>query len=398
MLRVQNDILKAIDRQHSVFLVLLDLSAAFDTVNHVILLERMFSRFGVDGLALRWFESYLSDRSFQVSVQGGVSTSRSFQCGVPQGSILGPILFLMYTSPIGDILREHCIDFHLYADDTQLYVTFETSSLEEMEFAKCKVEACVSEIDKWMMSNKLKLNTDKTEVLLLSAAHRPRPPFESLRCCGHDISPKSTARNIGVIFDGKMSLENQITSMCKSCFFHIKNIWKIRKFISFEACETLVHAFISSRLDFCNSLLYGMPKYLIQKLQRVQNAAARLVSGCHKHDHITPVLYRLHWLPVEQRIEYKILLLTFKALNDCAPSYLSELVKPYVPPRSLRSKSSNLLTRGSFKLKSYGKRAFSNAAPELWNSIPSDIRQCLDISCFKRKLKTFLFKKAYSSN
>ena len=186
--------------------------------------------------------------------------------------------------------------------------------------------------------------------------------------------------------------------MCKSCFFHIKNIWKIRKFISFEACETLVHAFISSRLDFCNSLLYGMPKYLIQKLQRVQNAAARLVSGCHQHDHITPVLYRLHWLPVEQRIEYKILLLTFKALNDCAPSYLSELVKPYVPPLSLRSKSFNLLTRGSYRLKSYGKRAFSNAAPELWNSIPSDIRSCLDISCFKRELKTFLFKKAYSSD
>ena len=267
-----------------------------------------------------------------------------------------------------------------------------------MGFARCKVEACVHEIDKWMMSNKLKLNTDKTEVLLLSAAHRPRPPFDSLRCCGHDISPKSTVRNIGVIFDEKMSLENHITSMCKSCFFHIKNIWKIRKFISFDACETLVHAFISSRLDFCNSLLYGMPKYLIQKLQRVQNAAARLVSGCRKHDHITPVLYRLHWLPVEQRIEYKILLLTFKALNDCAPSYLSELVKPYVPPRSLRSKSFNLLTRSSFRLKSYGKRAFSNAAPELWNSIPSDIRNCLDISCFKRELKTFLFKKAYSSN
>ena len=208
LLRVHNDILKAIDGQRSVFLVLLDLSAAFNTVNHEILLERLFSRFGVNGLALRWFESYLSDRSFQVSVQGGISTSRSFQCGVPQGSILGPILFLMYTSPIGDILREHCINFHLYADDTQLYITFETSSLEEMGFARCKVEACVHEIDKWMMSNKLKLNTDKTEVLLLSAAHRPRPPFDSLRCCGHDISPKSTVRNIGVIFDEKISLEN----------------------------------------------------------------------------------------------------------------------------------------------------------------------------------------------
>ena len=146
-----------------------------------------------------------------------------------------------------------------------------------------------------------------------------------------------------------MSLENQISSLCKSCFFHIKNIWKIRKFISFEACETLVRTFISSRLDLCNSI-HGLPKYQIQKLQRVQNAAARLVSCSHKYEHITPVLRRLHWLPVEQRIQYKILLLTFKALNGSSPSYIRDLVKQYSPPRSLRTKELPLLTRGTFRL------------------------------------------------
>ena len=398
LLRVHNDILRAIDEKRSVFLILLDLSAAFDTVNHSILLDRMFSRFGIKEQALEWFKSYLNGRSFRVCVEGGTSTNRSFQCGVPQGSILGPILFLIYTSPIGDILRKHGIDFHLYADDTQLYITFETSSLQEMEQAKRKVEACVYDIDNWMTTNKLKLNTDKTEVLLLSAAHRPRPSFESLRCGSLDISPKSTVRNIGVIFDEKVSLENQITSLCKSCFFHIKNIWKIRKFISYEACETLVHAFISSRLDFCNSILYGLPKYQIQKLQRVQNAAGRLVSGSHKYEHITPVLKRLHWLPVEQRIQYKILLLTFKALHGSSPSYIRDLVEQYSPPRSLRTKELHLLTRGTFRLITYGKRAFSNAAPELWNSIPLDIRQCQDITSFKQKLKTFLFKKGFQES
>ena len=171
-------------------------------------------------------------------------------------------------------------DFHLYADDTQLYITFETSSSDEMELAKFRLESCVSDIDSWMTRNKLKLNTDKTEIAVLSAAHRPRPPIDSLKCCDHNISSSSSVRDIGVIFDDKMSLENQITSICKSCFFHIKNIWKIRKCISLKACETLVHAFISSKLDFCNSLLYGMPRHLIQRLQQVQNAAARLVSCC----------------------------------------------------------------------------------------------------------------------
>lgn len=150
----------------------------------------MFSRFGIKEQALEWFKSYLNGRSFRVCVEGGTSTNRSFQCGVPQGSILGPILFLIYTSPIGDILRKHGIDFHLYADDTQLYITFDTSSLQEMEQAKRKVEACVYDIDNWMTTNKLKLNTDKTEVLLLSAAHRPRPSFDSLRCGGLDLPPK----------------------------------------------------------------------------------------------------------------------------------------------------------------------------------------------------------------
>ena len=163
------------------FLILLDLSAAFDTVSHSILLDRMFSRFGINEQALEWFKSYLNGRSFSVCVEGGTSTNRSFQCGVPQGSILGPrpILFLIYTSPIDDILRKHGIDFHLYADDTQLYITFGTSSnsLQEMEQTKRKVEASVYDIDNWMTTNKLKLNTDKTEVLLLSAAHRPRPSF-----------------------------------------------------------------------------------------------------------------------------------------------------------------------------------------------------------------------------
>ena len=265
-----------------------------------------------------------------------------------------------------------------------------------MESAKYQVESCLSGIDYWMTANKLKLNNDKTEITVLSAAHRPRPPIESLKCCDHIIPLSSSVRDIGVILDDKMTLVNQITSICKSCFFHIRNIWRIRKHISMEVCETLVHAFISSKLDFCNSLLYGIPNYQIQKLQRVQNAAARLVSCCHKYDHITPVLRHLHWLPVDQRINYKILLLTFKALNDCASPYIRELIEPYVPVRQLRYASSHLLTRGSYNLKTYGKRAFSNAAPELWNSLPVHIRSYTDITLFKRDLKTFLFKNAYS--
>ena len=175
---------------------------------------------------------------------------------------------------------------------------------------------------------------------------------------GERIEPSPSARNIGVIFDEHMSLDKHVTSTCKACFFYIKNISKIRDCLSLADTEKWVHAFITSKLDNTNSLLYGLPKFLIDHLQNVQNAAARVVTRSRNNDHIKPVLKQLHWLPVSQRIDYKILFLTYKALNGQAPSYITELLKPCVPTRNMRSSSKNLLNVPSVKLASYGHRCF----------------------------------------
>ena len=167
----------------------------------------------------------------------------------------------------------------------------------------------------------------------------------------------------------------------------------VRYYLSQDTCEILVHAFISSKLDHCNSLLHGLPKYLFARLQAVQNAAARVVTP--KHNHMTPILINLHWLPVEFRITFKVLLLVYKALHGLAPSYISDLLNFKTYFRSLRSSCKEYLAVPRSRLKTYGDRAFSIAGPKLWNDLPLEIRKCAIVATFKKSLKTFLFKLAY---
>ena len=172
-IRVHNDIAIALDQKRSVVLVLLDLSVAFDTVDHCIVLSRLSRRFGIGCTALEWFGLYLGDRTQFVNINGSTSERRVLQFAVPQWSVLGPLLVSLHTSPLSDIASKHELSFHFYADDRQLYVTSETSSLNDLELSKCRLEACVLEIDTWMLLNKLKLNKDKTELLVISFLHPP---------------------------------------------------------------------------------------------------------------------------------------------------------------------------------------------------------------------------------
>lgn len=395
LIRVHNDILTAIDKRRTVILLLLDLSAAFDTVDHDILLFRLQQRFGVTGKPLLWFKSYLSNRMQYVSVDGAASSDHALQCDVPQGSVLGPILYVLYTSPLSDIVKKFNLSYHFYADDSQLYLSFQPTIPSDRDLAVSNIERCVHEIDHWMLINRLKLNKDKTELLVISAKHLPRPTLQEISVVDETICSSQKARNIGVIFDHHFRFNEHIASICKSSFYHLRNISNIRKYLSSTTTEILVHAFVSSKLDNCNSLLYGLPNCLLKKLQHVQNAAARLITLSRKHEHITPILFNLHWLPVNYRIIFKILLITYKALNDLAPSYVRDLLTPYTPSRQLRSSSKELLSIPHFNLKTYGARSFSVAAPTLWNTLPSDIKNSSSVSLFKHKLKTFLFKKAF---
>ena len=396
LIKVQDDILKAIDNKKCVLLILLDLSAAFDTVDHHRLVQVLSERLGLTGTALKWFQNYLSSRIQSVIIDGKESDVWNILFGVPQGSVLGPILFIIYTSPLGDILRHHNISYHLYADDTQMYLSFNVNESAE---ALSRLELCISDIRAWMATNFLHLNDSKTELLLIGSKNMlNKIPDIELKIGNDKVVPANSARNIGAIFDEALSMTAHVAYMCKNAWFHLRRIGEIRPYLDVSSTSTLMHSFVSSRLDTFNALLYGIPQQQLLKLQRVQNAAARVVTKSRKYDHITPILKELHWLPIAQRIEYKLCLLVFKALHGLAPVYLQELVQVSKQSRNLRSNSLCLLQVPKSSTAKYGDRAFSHAGPSLWNKLPVQCRNAKTITTFKSRLKTYLYNKAFEAS
>jgi hypothetical protein len=394
LLKLSSDVLMAADSGMVTLLAMLDLSAAFDCVDHRILLTRLDRSFGVSGNALDWIRSYLHHRTQRVRYNGQTSAAAVLEFGVPQGSVLGPLYFLLYTADVFHLAHQNGFKIHGYADDLQLYNHCLTG---DMGLLSQSMSSCIDDIRRWMLSNRLRLNSSKTEVIWLGSGKRlTGSSIEPLIISGSIVQPTQSVRNLGVIFDSSMSFANHSKQLAARCYYHLRQIRGIRRSLTVDSCHALVRALILSRLDYCNGLLSGVPDLIISQLDGVLRAAARVVLQQPRRGSITSLMReRLHWLDVSSRIRFKLCVLVRKCLHDSVPTYIGRMIAPVsmVPSRSnLRSSAAGDLLVPRFSCSTFGPRAFAISAPRAWNSLPPTLK-CDDsaLLTFRKKLKTFLF-------
>lgn len=382
LLHFLDEILVAVDKKLGVVVLIIDLSAAFDTVNHHILIKILSNEIGVRGTALQWFKSFLCGRMQRVKVGNGLSEPLELSFGVPQGSVLGPVLFNIYMRSISNVYSSHSFSHHGYADDNSGTRSF--SSVFQYQVLLNDIPDIISELKSWMKLHFLMLNESKTEIIVFQN-NLQHPINGTFTNSGKCIRFSSVAKYLGVYLDSSLDFVSHINHITSECYMYIRKIKSIRKYLSQHECEILVHAFISSRVDLCNALFFGLPKSTLLKLQRIQNSAVRIIYNLKKRDSVKHYLKSLHWLDIEQRIVYKTLLFVFKCIHGYAPFPLNSLIVVKDTP------SLSLDVKTFFPSSKFGRRAFRYSAPRLWNCLPHTIRLSVSIDVFKKNLKHHLF-------
>ena len=401
LVKLANDILLSMDRQHSTLLVAVDLSAAFDTVHHGILLSVMQSKFGATGPVLDWCSSYLYPREYVVAINSGLSAAVDLPFSVPQGSVAGPVLFNCYSSTLAESITtissdRSRINIVGYADDHSFYTHFKSGNTNDEHSAVSSMTDVLGEVKIWMAQNKLQMNDAKTEVIVFkSQYYNDKTAIDSILVGESQTDVSEHVKLLGVQLDSNMSLKSHITNRVRIASCNLNRIRRIRKFLNYESCKSVILGLVISHLDYCNALLLGLPSTSLLPLQSIQNQAAKLILNKRKYDSASECMRSLHWLPIAQRIKFKAICLVFKCIHKQAPDYLCAMLNMRVTSYNIRSVSSNTLYVPTTRTKRFGDRAFSVFGPKLWNELPPHLRDESTFSSFKRSLKTHLFREVF---
>ena len=365
--------------------------------HHLHTANRLHTDFGFTDTVLQWFSSYLTDRTHYVSLSSHCSAFTHVHSGVSQGSVLGPMLFTMYIKPLSAIIDSHSIIHHSFADDLQLQMSAPPDGISELLRS---TQSCISDVKAWASENMPKLKDNKTELMLVTSKRTKylhNLPTSTTIGNAH-IPFKQSVMNLGLTLDCHVTMNAHVSNISRTCYLEVCRLASIRRFMTSTATATLVSAFILSRIDYCNSLLFASTHGVISHLQRIQNYAARVILRLPKSSSITIHLKSLHWLPVKVRSNYQIACLCYHCHSSTAPSYVTGMLhrKP-LHTRNTRSSSYTmpLLNRHAHSKATLGDRSFSFASSSVWNSIPNDVRCAPSLSSFKSRLKTCLFRSVY---
>ena len=386
-------------------LVMLDLSSPFNTISHELLLKRLKYRFGIMDTVLQWIESFLTNRTQYVKVSNrdgmAVSSKKVFKQGVPQGSVLGLVLFNLFISPLGEICRRHKINFHGYADDSQNYMSFwpQHHNAVNQDTSIKNLENCLEDIRTWMSISFLKLNKNKMEFIIVGVWQQLDKVKEpSIKIGDDQITNSAVVKNLGVYIDCELKLSIHVNKIVSSSFNTLWNISRIRHHLDCDSTKILVQSLIISKLDYCNSLFLGIPQYNLDKLQWIQNMSCRVIKQLPKSAHITGYLAELHWLKIEERIKYKVSMLMLKCLHNLAPQYLIDITTfTYHQDLNLRSRNNFVLPTRLSRTTMVHTGSISSTGPWMWNSLPITVKNTNNLDIFKSRLKTHLFTQSYNN-
>lgn len=402
LVRMFDDINNEVDNGNAIGLLLLDLSAAFDTIDHEILVKKLRTDYGIDDNVSKWLSAYLTDRNFTVKVNNNTSSVAKLRYGVPQGSLLGPVLFILYTKDLKKIANNFGLSIQLYADDSQLYISFNPTDTMEVTLKIEAITNCLNEIKQWMVHHFMKLNDDKTKFIVLGKRTQQdlcselSLPFSDFTIEQTDLKSK-VVESLGIKLDQNLSMKRQANDVSKKTFWTLSNLGNFRHYLTEKLKITLVKTLILSKVDYCNALFAGSNKTIVRKLKNVIENAVRFIYNIRDWSvDLQPYYLKCHIMPIELRIQYKVCLLVHKALGGTAPPYMRDLLVLYHEnpnKQSLRAYADKrLLLRQSSKETKIRRKMFSYHAPIYWNSLPHDLRHCSVTTMFKRNLKTHYFR------
>ena len=360
-----------------------DLQKAFDTIDHKILLQKL-KCIGLSDSAIDWIKSYLTNPTTFLEIKGFQSSEKDFKCGVPQGSILGPLLFLIY---VNDMCQAVNCDLSLYADDSYLTVTH-----RELEVIEDSLNANLSVLCDWFVDNKLSIHLGKTESILFGTKHLlSKANNLDIKYCNEVIEQKETVRYLGLTLDSMLNGKSMVESILAKINNKLKFLYRKQRFLNKDLRRLLCNSLIQPHYDFaCCSWYPLLTKNLKDRLQVSQNKCIRFCLNLSNRASIDNSKFKeINWLPVEKRYEQCVCTLIYKYFHNNVPGYINDIFT--VNKTRYNTRNSNMLKRPLCKT-SNGMKAISYLGPKLWDNMPIYLKQKESISCFKHGFKRFILQ------